>query len=95
MDMNKIAMIVAMVLIAGALPWLTDHTVKVVVVDGEKVIRTTTVEDEDAADLQAELDRPDAQIDATRKRCIVPLKARRKLLIKKLATLDVIVPQVD
>ena len=93
--MNKIAIIVAMVLIAGVGMVVADHTVEIVVVDGKKVSRTTTVEDEAAADLQAELDRLDAQIDATRKRYIAPLKAKRRLLIKKLATLDVIVPQVD
>lgn len=68
---------------------------EIIEVDGNKVRRTTTTTDEVAPDLQVEVDKLDAQIEDTLARYVKPLKAQRRNLVRKMADLDVIIPDVD
>jgi len=67
----------------------------IIEVDGKKVRRTTTTTDELAPDLQVEVDKLDAQIADTMARYVKPLKIQRRKLVRKMADLDVIIPDVD
>ena len=68
---------------------------KIIVVDGNKVPRTTTTTDEVAPDLQTEVDKLDEQIANTIARYVKPLKVQRRKLVRKMADLDVIISDVD
>ena len=68
---------------------------KIIVVDGNKVRRTTTTTDEVAPDLQTEVDKLDEQIVNTIARYVKPLKVQRRKLVRKMADLDVIISDVD
>tara|TARA_R110000851_G_scaffold43748_2_gene108008 strand:+ start:801 stop:1022 length:222 start_codon:yes stop_codon:yes gene_type:complete len=68
---------------------------KIIVVDGNKVRRTTTTTDEVAPDLQTEVDKLDEQIANTIARYVKPLKVQRRKLVRKMADLDVIISDVD
>ena len=68
---------------------------KIIVVDGNKVRRTTTTTDEVAPDLQTEVDKLDEQIASTIARYVKPLKVQRRKLVRKMADLDVIISDVD
>ena len=68
---------------------------EIIVVDGNKVRRTTTTTDEVAPDLQTEVDKLDEQIANTIARYVKPLKVQRRKLVRKMADLDVIISDVD
>ena len=68
---------------------------EIIEVDGNKVRRTTTTTDEVAPDLQVEVDKLDAQIENTIARYVKPLKVQRRKLVRKMADLDVVIPDVD
>ena len=68
---------------------------EIIVVDGNKVRRTTTTTDEVAPDLQTEVDKLDEQIVNTIARYVKPLKVQRRKLVRKMADLDVIISDVD
>ena len=68
---------------------------EIIVVDGNKVRRTTTISDEVAPDLQSEVDKLDEQIADTIARYVKPLKVQRRKLVRKMADLDVVIPDVD
>ena len=68
---------------------------EIIVVDGNKVRRTTTTTDEVAPDLQTEVDKLDEQIASTIARYVKPLKVQRRKLVRKMADLDVIISDVD
>ena len=68
---------------------------EIIEVDGNKVRRTTTTTDEVAPDLQVEVDKLDAQIANTIARYVQPLKVQRRKLVRKMADLDVVIPDVD
>ena len=68
---------------------------KIIVVDGNKVRRTTTTTDEVAPDLQTEVDKLDEQIANTIARYVKPLKVQRRKLVRKMADLDVIISDVE
>ena len=68
---------------------------EIIVVDGNKVRRTTTTTDEVAPDLQVEVDKLDEQIADTITRYVKPLKVQRRKLVRKMADLvlqDIQVP---
>ena len=68
---------------------------EIIEVDGHKVRRTTTTTDVGAPDLQAEVDKLDAQIADTIARYVKPLKVQRRKLVRKMADLDVIISDVE
>ena len=68
---------------------------EIIVVDGNKVRRTTTTTDEAAPDLQTEVDKLDEQIASTIARYVKPLKVQRRKLVRKMADLDVIISDVE
>ena len=68
---------------------------EIIVVDGNKVRRTTTTTDEVAPDLQTEVDKLDEQIASTIARYVKPLKVQRRKLVRKMADLDVIISDVE
>ena len=68
---------------------------KIIVVDGNKVRRTTTTTDEVAPDLQTEVDKLDEQIASTIARYVKPLKVQRRKLVRKMADLDVVISDVE
>ena len=68
---------------------------EIIVVDGNKVRRTTTTTDEVAPDLQTEVDKLDEQIASTIARYVKPLKVQRRKLVRKMADLDVVISDVE
>ena len=61
---------------------------EIVVIEGKKVSRTTTVVDVPESELQSKIDNLDAQISRTTERYIAPLQALRADIVAELATLS-------
>lgn len=72
-----------------------ETVTNVVEIEGAKISRTTTVVEVDAPDLQTKVDALDAQIASTLDRYIKPLKVQRRKLVRQMADLDVVIPDVD